>query len=417
MTPAQTPEPKRGPLPSTRNVRRPVPEGDGVVHRILLIEDDAGDALLVEELLADTELRFVLRWRQNLADALADLAEEATDCVLLDLNLPDASGTPFISAVQSARPAAAVIVLTGLADSQAGAQAVANGAQDYLLKGQIDAALLHRSIRYAVHRKQAELANAELRENHIRAQENSRLERGLLPAPLLDSPRLTATIRYLPAREGGLLGGDFLDVVQTGPDTVHAIIGDVSGHGPDEAALGVSLRIAWRALILAGHSGVPLLDLLEQILVAERPSAGMFATCSTATLDLASGHATVFLAGHHEPLLTGPGNAVEPVSAKHGMALGIMPGRQSWHPTEILLPDTGSLLLYTDGLFEGYAGPSGDRLGVNGLIELIATAPSQDAEPLLDHLMTTTRSLNAERHADDLAILRLAWHGAGGLKR
>jgi serine phosphatase RsbU (regulator of sigma subunit) len=395
---------------SIRNVRRPVPEGDGEVHRILLIEDDAGDALLVEELLADTELQFVLHWTQTLADALADLAQRAADCVLLDLHLPDASGTPFISAVQAASPGAAVIVLTGLADSGAGARAVANGAQDYLLKGQIDAALLHRSILYAVQRKQAESAGAELRENQIRAQENRRLERGLLPAPLLDSPRFTATTRYLPAREGGLLGGDFLDVVQVGDHTVHAIIGDVSGHGPDEAALGVCLRIAWRALTLAGHTGIGLLNLLEQVMVAERPSPGMFATCNTATLDLASGRATVFLAGHHEPLLTRPG-AAERIPARHGMALGIMPGRRSWHPTELDLPESGALLLYTDGLFEGYAGPGDDRLGVNGLIDLIAAAPSQEAEPMLDHLMATVRGLNAERHADDLAILRLAWHG------
>lgn len=154
------------------NVRRPVPEGDGEVPRILLIEDDAGDALPVEELLADTDLRFVLHWKQTLAAALADLAERAADCVLLDLNLPDATGAPFIRAVQDAGPAAAVIALTGLADSRAGARAVADGAQDYLLKGQIDGALLHRSILYAVQRKQAELAGAELRENQLRAQEN-----------------------------------------------------------------------------------------------------------------------------------------------------------------------------------------------------------------------------------------------------
>ncbi|HEV2638567.1 MAG TPA: SpoIIE family protein phosphatase [Actinocrinis sp.] len=411
-----TPDPTRGPRAEARPVR-PLPEGDADVHRILLIEDDAGDALLVEELLADTGLPFTLRWKQTLAQALADLAEQSADCVLLDLNLPDASGTPFISAVQQACPAAAVIVLTGLADSRAGIRAVANGAQDYLLKGQIDAALLHRSIRYAVQRKQAEQASAELRENQIRAQENRRLERGLLPAPLLAAGAVTATTRYLPAREGGLLGGDFLDAVQTGGDTVHAIIGDVSGHGPDEAALGVCLRIAWRALTLAGHGGIELLDLLEQVLVAERPSVGMFATCSIATLDLSAGRATVYLAGHHEPLLTGPGGPARQVPARHGMALGILPGRRAWHPTEVSLPSSGALLMYTDGLIEGYSGAGPERLGVAGLIDLIAAAPTGEAEPLLDHLMTRTRDLNAERHADDLAVLRLAWHSAGGSGR
>lgn len=216
-------------------------ELDGTVHRILLIEDDSGDALIVRELLADTDLRVELRWTQTLAAAVAELGRCAADCVLLDLNLPDGAGPSLVSAVQSACPTAAVIVLTGVSDSQSGIQAVANGAQDYLLKGQIDAPLLHRSIRYSLHRKQNEHANAQLLRNRLRAQENRRLERGLLPVPLLRSPGITAATRYLPDREGGLLGGDFLDVVQTAESTVHAIIGDVSGHGPDEAAVGASL--------------------------------------------------------------------------------------------------------------------------------------------------------------------------------
>ena len=395
---------------------RQAPSGiadDDGSYRILLVEDDAGDALLVQELLADTDLRYDLRRAHTLAEALADLREQAADCVLLDLNLPDASGTPFVSAVQDAVPAAAVIVLTGLAESHVGARAVANGAQDYLLKGQVDAQLLHRAIRYAVHRKHAERANTELRENRQRAAENARLERGLLPPPLLCSAAVTATTRYLPARERALLGGDFMDVVQTADGTVHAIIGDVSGHGADEAALGVCLRISWRSLVLAGLTGVPLLDLLEQVLVAERPRTELFATCCTITLNPALAKATILLAGHHEPLLAHCGEdsqrQIEQVRAKHGVALGLLPGCRGWDSTTVDLPRSGALLLFTDGLIEGYCGSGVDRLGVTGLIDLIANAPNPEAGPLLDHLMTTTRQLNAERHADDLAILHLAW--------
>lgn len=405
-----TPEP-----PLLLGSQRSLTDDGSTIYRILLVEDDTGDALIVRELLADTDLQYDLRWKQTLADALADLREQDADCILLDLNLPDATGAPFVSAVQEAAPSTAVIVLTGLAESHVGARAVANGAQDYLLKDQVDAPLLHRAIRYAVHRKLAERASAELRENRIRAQENARLERGLLPTPLLNSAAIAAITRYLPARDGALLGGDFMDVVQTDETTVHALIGDVSGHGPDEAALGVSLRITWRALTLAGYSGPDLLDLLEQVLVAERPRPEMFATCCTVTLDLAAPRATVFLAGHHEPLLLDRGGS-EVVGAKHGVALGILPGKRAWHPTEVALPRSGALLLYTDGLIEGYAGPDPDagRLGAAGLMDLIAEAPDPATGPLLDHLMTVTRFLNADRHADDLAILHLAWNASGG---
>ena len=395
------------PGPVLPHMARTATDDEAATYRILLVEDDAGDALLVEELLADTGLAHTLRWEKSMAGALAELARNPADCVLLDLNLPDVVGTPAVGAVQKACPAAAVIVLTGLAESHAGTRAVASGAQDYLVKGQVEAELLNRVLRYAVHRKQAELAGAELRENVLRARENARLERGLLPAPLLRAGDVTVASRYLPGRERALLGGDFLDVVQTDDGTVHAVIGDVSGHGPDEAALGVSLRITWRALVLGGHHGTDLLDLLEQVLVAERPRSDMFATCTTLTLDPATGRTTLYLAGHHAPLLCTDGTARE-LEAEHGLALGILPGRRAWEASAVTLPESQALMLYTDGLIEGHRGPGRDRLGSAGLIELIAGAPDRATNRLLDHLVSTARTMNAGRHADDLAILHLA---------
>ncbi|WP_371484732.1 PP2C family protein-serine/threonine phosphatase [Kitasatospora sp. NBC_00315] len=398
------------------------PEPAGA-YRILLVEDDAGDALLVEELLADTDLKHTLRWTPTLAAAVVELAREEADCVLVDLHLPDGSGVAVVAAVQQACPRAAVIVLTGLADSGAGARAVAVGAQDYLVKGQVDEQLLQRAVRYAVNRKLAERAGAELREDRIRARENARLERGLLPTPLLRGGTATATTRYLPGRERALLGGDFLDVVETADGAVHAVIGDVSGHGPDEAALGVCLRISWRALVLAGHRGVELLDLLEQVLVAERTRSDMFATCTIVTLAPHRSEATLHLAGHHEPLLARPGapgsaaGGMAEVPAQHGVALGIAPGLRYWPPTVLPLPAAGALFLYTDGLTEGHCGPGAERLGADGLLELVATAPVSEPPALLDHLVDTVRRLNAGRHADDLAILHLAWDRTGAQAR
>jgi serine phosphatase RsbU (regulator of sigma subunit) len=385
-------------------------------YRIFLLEDDPGDALLVRELLIDTGLRHRLQWAQTLADAIAQLGRDVPDCVLMDLHLPDASGIEAVQELQQACSPAGVIVLTGLSESRTAIAAVLGGAQDYLVKDQVDADQLGRAIRYAVHRKRAELAAVELAANRVRAQENARLEHGLLPQPMLTSDALRVTSRYLPSRDQAQLGGDFLDVVQTGPDVVHAIIGDVSGHGPDEAALGVSLRISWRALVLAGHTGIDALDHLEQILVAERTEPEVFTTCSTLTIDLARHTAQVLLAGHHEPLLLDGGASL--ARATFGAALGISPGRRRWTPTTIDLPESGALVLYTDGLIEGHDGsPEAEghipgRLGVEGLLKLISAAPRGEPGALLDHLVTTAQALDGGRHEDDLAILHLSW-GAG----
>jgi serine phosphatase RsbU (regulator of sigma subunit) len=391
---------------AARSGAAPVPPTEH--YRILLVEDDAGDALLVEEHLADSGLPHTLRWKRTLADGLTDVGLETPDCIVLDLGLPDVVGIAAVHALQTACPHAAVIVLTGLEEAASGTEAVAGGAQDYLVKGQVTADLLDRALRYAVHRKQAERAAAELRESQIYARENARLERGLLPAPLVADLDLRVTSRYLPGRQRALLGGDFLDVVQTSDGTVHAVIGDVSGHGPDEAALGVSLRITWRALVLGGHHGTDLLALMERVLVAERPRPEMFATCTTLTLDRAGATATVLLAGHHEPLLCSGGTARE-LKANLGPALGIAPGLRRGQPTPVTLPSDSALMLYTDGLVEGHSGAGSRRLGVSGLIDLIATAPAATADQLLDHLVTSAQALDAGRHSDDLAVLHLAW--------
>ncbi|MET8945785.1 fused response regulator/phosphatase [Streptomyces sp. NPDC004542] len=376
--------------------------------RILLVEDDDGDALLVEELLYDTDLPHTLTRCRTAADARRALGSEAVDCVLLDLHLPDASGVETVQAIQQDTHAA-IIVLTGLDEPRAGVDALAAGAQDYLIKGKVEPDLMQRAVRYAVQRKQAERANAALQIGRLRAEENARLERGLLPEPLLTSAAVTASSRYFPGRAQALLGGDFLDVVQTDDGQVHAVIGDVSGHGPDAAALGVCLRIAWRALTLGGHRDQQLLRLLEQIHIAERAGSDLFTTCTLITLDPETTTLTLHLAGHHAPLLTTP-EGTEEITAAHGIALGIAPGLGGWPATRLALPPRGALTAYTDGLIEGFAEGTGARLGVDGLLRIIDTIRTPDPGAHLDQLIARTRTLNAERHTDDLAVLRLDWN-------
>ncbi|MEU9158001.1 fused response regulator/phosphatase [Streptomyces sp. NPDC048417] len=383
-------------------------------YDVLLVEDDDGDALLVEELLHDTDLPYTLTRCHTAAEAHRALAAGPVDCVLLDLHLPDASGVETIRTIQAGTHAA-IIVLTGLDEPRAGVDSLAVGAQDYLVKGKVEPDLMQRAVRYAVQRKQAELANAALQLGRLRAEENARLERGLLPEPLLSSTAVTASSRYYPGRAQALLGGDFLDVVQTDDGQVHAIIGDVSGHGPDAAALGVCLRIAWRALTLGGHRAEHLLYLLEQIHIAERAGSDLFTTCSLITLDPRAATLTLHLAGHHEPLVITP-DGTRQVTAAHGIALGIAPGLGDWPATTLALPADGALIAYTDGLIEGFADGTGARLGVDGLLRIIDTLHTPDPGTHLDRLIARTRALNADRHTDDLAVLRLDWNtgGSGG---
>ena len=100
-------------------------------------------------------------------------------------------------------------------DGGRAAEAVRVGAQDYLSRDELDGRLLSRAIRYAVERKRADVAQRQLTETRLRAQENARLERGLLPTPLLEGSDLRFAARYRPGRSRALLGGDFYDTVRT----------------------------------------------------------------------------------------------------------------------------------------------------------------------------------------------------------
>jgi DNA-binding response OmpR family regulator len=124
--------------------------------RVLLVEDDEGDAFLVRELLLDAGSDVDLLRARSIAEAAAHLVDSSVDCVLLDLGLPDASGLDALRSVLELAPNIAVLVLTGLSDEHRGTEAVAVGAQDYLVKGSIDGQLLTRAIRYAVERKRAD---------------------------------------------------------------------------------------------------------------------------------------------------------------------------------------------------------------------------------------------------------------------
>ncbi|MFL5383484.1 MAG: ATP-binding protein [Longimicrobiaceae bacterium] len=133
--------------------------------RILLVEDNPGDARLIRETLRDAgSLAFELKHVDRLAAALPLLAARAADVALLDLSLPDAHGLETVTRALAAAPDVPIVVLTGLDDETVAIQAVQAGAQDYLVKGQVEPGMLARALRYAMERKRLEAERARLLE-------------------------------------------------------------------------------------------------------------------------------------------------------------------------------------------------------------------------------------------------------------
>ncbi|MCX4526581.1 MULTISPECIES: PP2C family protein-serine/threonine phosphatase [unclassified Streptomyces] len=383
---------------------------------LLVIEDDPAGGLTVPEILDADGHRIRLRSARNLTEA-ARLLTPDVHCILLDLSLPDAGPRngavdqfTVLRQVLRIAPGHAVLVLTAEDDAERAAEAVQIGAQDFLFRDELDGRLLSRAIRYAVERKRADIAQYKLAESKLRAQENARLERGLLPNPLLEGSDLRFAARYRPGRSRALLGGDFYDTVRTPDGTVHAMIGDVCGHGPDEAALGVELRIAWRALTLAGLCGDELLATLQEVLEVERPCDEIFATLCTVDIAPDGRRAGLCLAGHPAPLISRPGRPARLLPYENsGPALGLLP-RARWPRRQVELGGSWSLMLYTDGLIEGRIGQGKERLGQDGMVEMINRHLDRGlrGEDLLEASVTEARRLNGGELTDDVAVVLLS---------
>jgi serine phosphatase RsbU (regulator of sigma subunit) len=383
------------------------PSAAATAVRVLLVEDDEADAFLVRELLAETDIPVDISWARSLAEA-REQAADGFACVLLDLGLPDASGFDALRGVLDSAPDVAVLVLTGLDDEQTGVDAMAGGAQDYLVKGQVDGVLLGRSIRYARERKRLDIELRRLAQTEVLAAENARLERGLLPQPRIFDPSLEIVTQYRPGRDA-VLGGDFYDAIETSDGSLFLLIGDVAGHGPDEAALGVCLRIAWRTLVLAEESPERLLPILQDVLTEERRSDEVFATLCMVVVSPDRRTLRLFLAGHPAPLLLVDGPVQLPDDLV-GPALGVVPG-VVWGSRPVELPPRWRLLLFTDGLVEGHDGRGG-RLGVDGLVELArGSARYGQSRGLIGELFETARSLHGGDLPDDVAMLVVEWLG------
>ena len=145
-------------------------------YHILLIEDNPGDARLFKEMLKDAgRASFSLDIRETLAAGVDYLSKNIVDIVLLDLTLPDSKGIDTLKKMLENHVSIPVVILSGLDDEQTALEAVKIGAQDYLIKGEIDTPLLTRALRYAIerHHGQLQLYNAIIKAEEEKAKQKA----------------------------------------------------------------------------------------------------------------------------------------------------------------------------------------------------------------------------------------------------
>jgi len=230
----------------------------------------------------------------------------------------------------------------------------------------------------------------------------STLQRRLLPRALPAVPGARTAVRYLPASAGTRAGGDWYEVVATGPRSLALAVGDVGGHGLPAAAVMGQLRIALRAYLGEGHRPATALGLLHDLFSDLEPD--LIATACCLTLDGIGEPVTDLRwasAGHPPPLLRPADGTPTYLEASPAPPVGA-PGGGPPEERRHILRAGSTLVLYTDGLVERRGRSLDD--GLRDLAAAAAAGP-RDPDALCDHLLDAL--LPARTPEDDVALLAL----------
>ncbi|MCF7854814.1 MAG: SpoIIE family protein phosphatase [Candidatus Pacebacteria bacterium] len=402
---------------------------NGTPINVLLIEDNPADARLIQELLREAEDVVVrLTTADRLTTGLEMLQEQGADCVLLDLTLPDSSGFETFHTAHDEAPGVPFIILTHLDDAENALHIVQEGAQDYLVKGDVDSRLLVRSIRYAIERKKAEekvaryaeelhVKNALLNDDLNMARE---VQQALLPQSY---PTISASAgdqhavfdfchRYRPS---AAVGGDFFNIEAVGPHRAGVFICDVMGHGMRAALVTAIIRgLVEKQRPLADNPGKFLTEISRSLMAIFRQTDQMmFASAFYYLADADNGVVRAANAGHPSPIYVSRRHReirpMFPEEVGHGPGLGLF-GDAEYTTYEEHLEPEDFIVLYTDGLTEA-EGENGEEYGQDRLMESIRNSLGLPSRAMLDKLCTDVDEFAVEGGVeDDICLVGMDVH-------
>ena len=387
--------------------------------RALLIEDNPGDARLIELMLADADGGvFEVRHAGRLEEGLRELSAGGIDVVLSDLSLPDSHGLDTFARLHARAPHMPIIVLSGLNDTTVALTAVHQGAQDYLIKGEVNGQLLSRAMRYAIERKrmseQLHRYAGELREKNAQLESDFNMAREIqqifLPDQYPTFPHSVAPAdsalkfshRYISAQA---VGGDFFDIFPITDWAAGVFICDVMGHGMRAALITAIMRGLIEELMpVAADAGKFLTEINRSLrAILRRTREPFLATAFYAVADAQGAELRFANAGHPSPFRLQRGaREVHPLKdydPRHGPALGLF--EKTDYPTcrAPFGPDD-LVFLYTDGIYE-VTNAQGEEFGQERLLQEVRKLVRAPAEELFGDLLAGVQRFSGSQEFED----------------
>ncbi|MBN2475499.1 MAG: SpoIIE family protein phosphatase [Pirellulales bacterium] len=348
--------------------------------RILLVEDDPDDVWVMRSLLGDRwDGPFELVHVEMLSFALRRCNEELFDVILLDLALPDSQGLGTFITMHAHAGGIPIVVLSGYDDEMTAMKAVQAGAEDYLVKGQVDDNLLVRSIRYAIERGRRHYAEEALRNTSEEFRAAQEIQQRLFPAGSPSVNGFDIAGALYPAKA---TAGDYFDYIPMNDGCIGIVVGDVSGHGVGPAILMSETRACLRTLAQSFSDVGDILTRANRVLAADMGDFH-FITLAMARLDPGTRMLVYASCGQRGYLL----DSDHGVKTLDSTSLPLGVERDSVVPASPPLTlQSGQLVtFFTDGVFEAES-PGKVRFGAERALQVIDSERDKPARAIIDAL-------------------------------
>jgi serine phosphatase RsbU (regulator of sigma subunit) len=386
------------------------------VIRVCLVDDDEDYFVITRDLLAESDsYSFTVKWISSFESALEEIRTVTHDVFLFDYRLGKDNGLDLLKDVIAKGIRTPVIMLTGQGDKDIDLEAMRRGAADYLVKGNIDAAVLERSIRYALeHNKtleqlrasrdslytttqKLEKALADINEELETAQ---RVQKSLLPQNLAGVRGVDLAVEYLPS---GIVGGDMYDIVKIDDDRTVFLILDVCGHGVPAALITAMSKVSFTRTIHKYDSPRIIFTQVNGELCRFMPDS-RYVTAFLGILNLAKHTFTFSRAGHPPVAHASAEKRTLQYLAMAAPLIGCFYDSK-FEEASIAVSSGDVLVFYTDGLVES-VNDAGGHFNMQDFERAILDNMDKPASRILAEISSALDAFRGEEpQADDVTIL------------